>query len=96
MSRRPNVHPELKGDRCTECNGSGTVIADFGFKVEVDCPDCNGTGLVNSPNACIECRGKGTGIVDFGGLKVETNCDHCNGSGLEPKTEIELGSTTLS
>lgn len=60
-----------------------------GFKAEVDCSQCYGTGLVNSPNACIECNGCGTVIVDFFGVNVETTCDHCSGSGLEPKTELE-------
>lgn len=85
MARKPKHHPELTGKRCGKCNGSGTVIADFdGLNVEVDCPDCAGTGLVNSPNACTECKGKGTVIANFGGLNVVVNCDHCNGSGLEP------------
>lgn len=87
MAKKTKHHPELTGERCNKCNGSGTVIADLdGLKVEVNCPNCKGTGLVNSPNACTKCMGSGTVIVDFGGLNVEAACDHCNGSGLEPKT----------
>ncbi|MBD3244968.1 MAG: hypothetical protein GF335_03170 [Candidatus Moranbacteria bacterium] len=79
------AHKELKGDRCPKCNGSGSVIADVGgFHAEVDCPDCAGTGLVNSPNACKKCKGSGSVIVDAGGFNVEATCEHCNGSGLEP------------
>jgi DnaJ-class molecular chaperone len=79
------AHKELTGDRCLDCNGSGTVLADLGgFHVQVKCPDCAGTGLVNSPNACKECKGSGTAIADFGGLNVQVSCEHCNGSGLEP------------
>lgn len=86
MARKPKVHPELKGERCNNCNGTGTVIADLGgFNAEVDCPECHGTGLMNSPNACTKCHGSGNVVVDFGGLNFETTCDHCNGSGLEPK-----------
>lgn len=82
-----NRHQELKGDRCTGCNGSGNVLLDAGgIFIETDCPDCHGTGLVNSPNACTNCGGSGDIIVDMGGLNVQTTCDHCNGSGLEPKS----------
>jgi len=82
------VHKEIKGDCCPKCNGSGTVVAEMGwFYAEVDCPDCAGTGLVNSPNACKECKGAGTVIV---GLYDETVCGRCNGSGLEPKTPSRL------
>ena len=81
----PHRHPELKGKRCTKCNGSGSIIADVGgFNAEVDCPDCHGTGLVDSPNACTECGGSGTTIANMGGLNVEVNCPHCNGDRLLP------------
>jgi len=81
-----NRHPELKGDRCPRCNGSGNVMLDAGgFFVEASCPDCRGTGLVNSPNACKKCKGSGSIYVTIGkNLKAEATCDHCNGSGLEP------------
>ena len=80
-------HPELTGDRCPNCNGSGSVIATCGaFRVQVDCEDCAGTGLINSPNGCKECKGKGTIIVKAGFMNVESICEHCNGSGLEPLT----------
>lgn len=86
MVKKIKHHPELTGDRCSHCNGSGTVIADIGgLNAYVDCPDCAGTGLVNSPNACTSCTGKGTVITNFCGLNVVINCEHCNGSGLEPK-----------
>ncbi|MFC1644566.1 zinc finger domain-containing protein [Patescibacteria group bacterium] len=75
---------ELTGDRCPSCNGSGTIIADCGgFSAQVSCPDCAGTGLINSPNACKECKGSGTVIANMG-FAVEVNCERCNGSGLEP------------
>jgi DnaJ-class molecular chaperone len=78
-------HPELTGDRCSKCNGSGSVIADMcGLRAEVDCPECRGTGLVNSPNACKECKGSGSVVAKIKGIGVQTNCEHCNGSGLEP------------
>lgn len=81
-------HAELTGDRCTNCNGTGTVIANFGgLNAQVACPECAGTGLVNSPNACTVCKGSGTVIVYMGGLNVQASCDHCNGSGLEPKKQ---------
>lgn len=84
MAKTGRHHAELKGERCKRCNGTGTVLANMGFLVEVDCPDCHGTGIVNSPNACTKCKGSGNVIVDMGGLNVEATCDHCNGSGLEP------------
>lgn len=83
-------HPELKGDRCPDCNGKGTVFKPLGvstgktISVEVDCTTCHGTGLVNSPNACKVCYGSRTQLVDFLGLKAEACCGHCKGSGLEP------------
>jgi len=78
-------HEELKGDCCPRCNGNKTVIAKVGgIGVEIDCPDCNGTGLVNSPNACTECKGSGTAIANLGGLNIQVDCKHCSGSGLEP------------
>ena len=86
MAKKPKHHQELTGERCKRCNGSGTIIADFdGLKVEANCPDCAGTGLVNSLNACTVCKGSGTVIANFGGLNVQVSCDHCNGSGLESK-----------
>jgi len=83
----PRRHPELTGDRCPRCNGSGNVMLDAGgFYIQASCPDCKGTGLVNSPNACTKCQGSGTVLVKMGkSLNVEATCDHCNGSGLEPK-----------
>jgi len=87
MARKPRRHQELTGERCTRCNGSGTIVANVGgFNAEVDCPDCAGTGLVNSPNACQDCKGSGTVIVNMGGLNIEASCEHYNGSGLEPGT----------
>lgn len=75
--------PDLTGDRCSECNGSGDKLFDF---IWGDCPTCNGTGLVNSPNACTKCKGKGTFVPEE--FPIEMDCDHCNGSGLEP-IEVE-------
>jgi len=72
-----NRNPELKGDRCKRCNGTGITVIDI---FETDCPDCSGTGLVNSPNACSVCHGSGSVIADG----FEMDCSHCNGSGLEP------------
>lgn len=86
MAKKPKHHPELTGERCGNCNGSGSVIVNFdGLNVEANCPECHGTGLVNSPNACTKCHGSGCVIIDIGGLNFEANCDHCSGSGLEPK-----------
>lgn len=86
MARIGKRHPELIGDRCGRCNGSGTVIMDIGgINAQVGCPDCHGTGIVNSPNACKECGGSGTVLVPFiGETKAVATCGHCNGSGLEP------------
>lgn len=81
-------NPELVGDRCSTCNGDGTVLVDAGgFYIQAECGVCRGTGLVNSPNACKECKGSGSILADFGGIKIEARCGHCNGSGLEPVTE---------
>lgn len=86
MARQPRRNAELKGKRCGKCNGSGTVLADIGFLVEVDCSDCHGTGLVESPNACTECKGSGSVIAKMGALNVQATCSHCNGSGLNPES----------
>lgn len=75
------TNPELIGDRCAECNGSGTIFAGI---FEVDCPDCVGTGLINSPNACTECKGSGTQIANAGGFRMEADCTTCKGRGLKP------------
>lgn len=84
-------HPELKGDRCPKCSGTGKgtlkLRASGGGNVllEVNCTICYGTGLVNSPNACKKCHGKGTRLVAFRTkLMLEATCEHCHGSGLEP------------
>jgi DnaJ-class molecular chaperone len=87
-------HPELKGDRCPDCNGSGSKIMVVAIyqdegpaQTRVYCYDCRGTGLVNSPNACKKCKGSGYRIVrdvDNADKFVSATCGHCNGSGLEP------------
>lgn len=75
---------ELKGDRCSRCNGSGTVVANTGFfHAEVNCPDCRGTGVINSSNACKKCKGSGSVVINTGGLSIEATCDNCSGTGLE-------------
>ena len=80
---------ELIGDRCPKCNGSKTMVVGVvdmkGLSVEIDCDECNGTGIVNSPNACTVCHGKKTVTVDMGGFMAEVGCEHCQGFGLEPK-----------
>jgi DnaJ-class molecular chaperone len=77
------VKEESKGDRCPECNGTGTIISGM---FEVECDNCSGTGFVNSPNACKGCRGSGKIILtDASGIGLEIKCDYCNGSGLEPR-----------
>lgn len=87
-----NRHPDLVGDRCLECDGTGTRIAILldvdNVRISVDCPTCHGTGLINSPNACSICHGARNITVDFGGIKIAVGCDHCNSSGLEPNNEI--------
>ncbi len=77
---------QIIGDRCTNCNGSKQVVmeVDEGLGVQVDCPDCNGTGIVNSPNACVNCKGSGKDVVPALGFNVEVDCEHCQGSGLKP------------
>lgn len=75
----PKRHPDLKGDTCPKCNGSGTVIAGF---FEATCEECNGTGLVNSPNACEKCKGAGKYVAES--IATEVTCEACNGSGLKP------------
>jgi|GEM_PF-6360432 len=75
MSIYPRRKPLMKGDTCGRCNGSGLTAIDF---VEQDCPDCRGTGLINSPNACTVCKGSGTVISEE--LGTELDCDHCNAS----------------
>ena len=77
---------ELIGDRCPKCNGSKTmVVKTSGFGVEIDCDECNGTGVVNSPNACTVYHDKKTVVAGMGGFMAEVGCEHCQGSGLEPK-----------
>ncbi|MBU0707846.1 hypothetical protein KKG41_05755 [Patescibacteria group bacterium] len=80
-------HPELKGDRCPKCNGSGCVVTKdgSGLPVSASCASCSGTGIVNSPNACPKCKGSGTVEVDTGMFIMENDCDECNGTGLKSK-----------
>jgi DnaJ-class molecular chaperone len=81
-------HPELKGDPCPECKGSGKIKRNMGheeaFNFEDDCPKCNGTGVINSPNACKECKGKGKVIKRYRNLPMEVTCNNCKGSCVEP------------
>lgn len=81
-------HPELIGDRCDKCNGSGNVPVDAGgFHIQATCDKCRGTGLINSPNACTKCKGSGNVLAHIDGINTKATCGHCNGSGLEPIAE---------
>ena len=78
------TNPNLRGDVCPKCNASGSIFVEIpGMgKFEIDCDECNGTGIVNSPDACTKCKGSGVVVVNIG-FNIEATCDRCNGSGLE-------------
>lgn len=71
---------------CATCNGQKSVIlskekSPIGAAVEVDCPDCKGTGETGNPNACPTCNDSGTSITEIDGVPFEVNCPDCSPPG---------------
>ncbi len=82
----------FEGDKCQDCNGSGTSAVSVGglFSIQTECPTCYGHGVTNIKNACTDCHGKKIVHVKLqlaeGSVGIPTRCEHCDGSGFEPTT----------
>lgn len=69
---------------CKTCNGRKKVIvrpankARIGVAIQVDCPDCKGTGKVGEPGACPKCNGSKKVVANMGGIGIEVDCPECS------------------
>lgn len=74
---------------CVNCEGRKIVIipakkSPFGIAIEVNCPECKGTGETGNLNACPNCNDSRKSMINISGIPIEVNCPDCS------KTEINV------